>query len=148
MNRLPYAEDVNYYKTGQSSADSWIEKAKKEIAGAGGKVLGEAFGSESGGRSAFMIQFAFKDEPFKLMWPVLPTRANTPAAERAAKIQAATMLYHDVKARCVAAKVLGFRTAFFNFLLLPTGETASQLATPELAIALPEMFGGRKQLTG
>jgi len=67
--------------------------------------------------------------------------------EASARIQAATMLYHDVKARCVSAKVIGKRTAFFSYLMLPDGRSAATVATPELAIQLPEMFQVR-QLTG
>lgn len=136
----PYAEDVNYWKSGQSSPDTWIEKAKAEIKAAGRRFIGEAFGSEAGGRSAFMLEFEFSNERFRAVWPVLPTRTKTAAAERAARIQAATMLYHDVKARCVSAKVLGARSAFFSFLLLPDGRTAAQAAAPEVAQLFPKLL--------
>jgi hypothetical protein len=136
----PFAEDVNYWKSGQSAPDTWIEKAKAEIKAAGGKFVGEAFGSEAGGRAAFMLEFEFGGERFRAVWPVLPTRAKTAASERAAKIQAATMLYHDVKARCVAAKVLGARASFFSYLMLPDGRTISQAAAPEVAQLFPRLL--------
>lgn len=135
---LPFAEKVNYWKTGNSSPDVWIEKSKREIEIAGGIVLREAFGSESTtGREAYMLEFSFGGEVFKLIWPVLPSEyGETKAARR----QAATMLYHDVKSRCVAAKVLGNRSAFFNYLMLPDGSCVSQLANNDLARQLPDLM--------
>lgn len=136
-----FAEDVNYWKSGQSAPDTWISKAKGEIKAAGGKVIGEAYGSEAvTGRSAFMLEFEFDGERFRAVWPVLPTRSKSEANERAAKIQAATMLYHDTKARCVSAKVLGTRAAFFTYLMLPDGRTAAQAAAPEVAQLFPKLL--------
>lgn len=132
-----YAEDVNYWKSGQSSPDTWIDRARKEIRTAGGKVLNEAFGRDEMGRAAFLLEFSFNDERFRAVWPVLKSRAGN---EKAARIQAATCLYHDVKARCVSAKVLGTRAAFFNYLLLSDGRTAAQLAAPELVNLYPRML--------
>lgn len=54
------------------------------------------------------------------------------------------MLYHDTKARCMAAKVLGSRAAFFNYLLLPDGRTAAQIAAPELLNLYPKMLTAGK----
>ena len=138
--RHVYAEDLNYWKTGSSSPDTWIDKAKREIAVAGGKVLSDAYGRDGDGRAAYMLAFSFRDEQFKAVWPVLPTRK--PADERAARIQAATMLYHDIKAKCVAAKVHGARAAFFQYLLLPDGRTAPQAADAELTILWPKLLTG------
>src|SRR4030042_4898935 len=102
-----YAEEVgHYWKTGQSSADTWIDKAKKEIQSVKGKIVSEAFGSDSTGHSAFMLEFVIGDDPYKLVWRILPSKTGN---DRAAKIQAATMLYHDVKARGMSALVLGVR---------------------------------------
>lgn len=132
-----YAEDVNYWKTGTSSPDTWIDKARREIAAAGGKVLNEAFGRDETGRAAFLLEFRFGDERFRAVWPVLKSRTGN---EKAARVQAATFLYHDTKARCMAAKVLGNRAAFFNYLLLPDGRTAAQIAAPELVNLYPKML--------
>jgi hypothetical protein len=128
---------VNYWKSGTSSPDTWIDRTKKEIAAAGGKVLSDAFGRDEAGRAAFMLEFSFGDDCYRAVWPVLPSRAGN---EKAACIQAATMLYHDVKARCVSAKVLGARSSFFSFLLLPDGRTAAQLAAPELSAQWPKLL--------
>jgi len=145
MHKLPYAEDVNYWMTGKSSPDAWTERSKKEIEKVGGRVTGEAYGSDGEGRSAFMLSFTLEGEAFKIVWPVLPTRRGN---DRAARVQAATMMYHDIKARCMSALVLGKRAAFFTFLLLSDGRTANDVATPDLAYYLPELFGpARPQLT-
>ena len=60
--------------------------------------------------------------------------------ERSARIQAATLLFHDVKAKSITAKVLGFRAAFFSYLALPDGRTMAEMATPELVGAFPKLL--------
>jgi hypothetical protein len=55
-------------------------------------------------------------------------------------VQAATMLYHDVKAKAVSAKVHGVRAAFFQYLALPDGRTAAQLAAPDLTDRYPRLL--------
>jgi len=136
-----YAEDVgNYWKTSTVAPDTWIDKTKAEIKSAGGKVISEAFGSDDQGRSAYMLSFTFGADTFRAVWPVLSTRK--PADARAARIQAATMLYHDVKSKCVSAKVHGLRAAFFQYAVLPDGRTAAQVATPELVMSYPKLLTG------
>lgn len=130
---LIYANDINYWKTGSGSPDNWIEKAKKQIEQLGGNVIAEAFGSESG-RSAFMLGFEIGGEKFKAIWPVLKPKNEKDYI--AAKRQAATMLYHDIKAKCVAATVKGPRAAFFEYLMLPDGRTAAQVSNEEIPIML------------
>lgn len=131
---LPYAEDLNYWQTGRSSPDSWIDKAKKELLQAGFKVLGDAYGMDDVlGRSAYMLSFQLGSDTFKVTWPVLPSRTGK---EQAARIQAATMLYHDTKSRCVSAKVLGGRTAFFSYIRLPDGRSASDVDMEDVLLQL------------
>ena len=131
-----YAEDVNYWKTSRTSPEAWLEKAKREVVKAGGQVLAEGFGSD-GERAAYMLAFSFGDERFKAVWPVLTSKSGN---ERSARVQAATLLYHDVKAKSVMAKVLGFRAAFFSYLMLPDGRTMVEMATPELVRAFPKLL--------
>ncbi len=133
-----YAEDVNYWKTGQSSPDAWIDKAKREIEAVSGKVRSEAYGKDDSGRAAFLLEFSIGSERFRVVWPVLPTYSGKD--ERAARIQAATMLYHDIKAKCVSAKVHGARAAFFQYLMLPDGRTAPQAANAELTELWPKLL--------
>jgi hypothetical protein len=140
--RTPYADEVNYFKTGITAPDTWIDNAKREIRTAGGKVLSEAFGRDESGRGAYMLEFSFGSEQYRAIWPVLPTRK--PADERAARIQAATMLYHDIKAKCVSAKVHGPRASFFQYLKLHDGRTAAQVAEPELLDAYPRLLAAPK----
>jgi len=136
---LPFAEDINFWMTSKASPDSWIEKAKRLIGSFGGKVTGEYFGSDDSGRAAYMVTFVLDGDRYKIAWPVLPTRSKN---ESAARVQAATLLYHDVKGRCLTAAILGARTAFFNYLLLPDGRTASQASVPELMQGIPTIFLG------
>lgn len=140
MTKIIYAEDVgNYWKTSTVAPDTWIEKTKAEIKAAGGRVIRDAFGDEEG-RAAYMIEFTFGADAFRAVWPVLPTRKPTDV--RAARIQAATMLYHDTKSKCVSAKVHGLRAAFFQYAVLPDGRTAAQVAAPELTLAYPKLLTG------
>jgi len=138
--QLPYAEDIGcYWKTSKSAPDRWIERAKQQIEEAGGVVLGDGFGSDAtSGQSAYMLAFELGGTPYKVTWPVLPTKK--PIDGLAARVQAATMLYRDIKARCVTAKVLGARSAFFSYLLLPGGGTATDLAAPELVEHIPGLL--------
>ena len=143
---LPYGEDVNYWQTSNSSPDTWMEKTKKLITGLGGQVLMEGFGSEpTTGRSAFMLAFEIEGDNFKVVWPVLPSKTKK---ELAARRQAATMLYHDTKARCLSAVVLGVQAAFFSYLLLPDGRTAVEASLPELAEGIPSMFAANQLEAG
>ena len=132
-----YGEDVAYWKSSSTSPDTWTDRAKKVITQAGGTVLAEGFGQDNVGRAAYMLAFSFGEERFKIVWPVLASRAGN---GKAARIQAATCLYHDVKARAVSAKVLGFRAAYLTYWLLPDGRTASEAASPELMEAMPKLL--------
>jgi len=132
-----YADDLPYWKTGKSSADTWIDKAKEEIRRAKGKIITEAFAS-SDGKEGYLLTFSFGEDSFSIQWPVLPARAIKDA--KAAKVQAATMLYHDVKARCVSARVMGVRSAFMGYLLLENGLTASQVSNAEYMALVPRVL--------
>lgn len=135
-----YADDVNYWKTGTSPPDAWLEKSVALLASIGATDVECAFGRDAAGRAAFMVAWTLNGERYRCVWPVLPPRQRTADNERAARIQAATMLYHDIKARVVSAKVLGARTSFFSFLMLPDGRTMSSLSTPELAARVPRLL--------
>jgi hypothetical protein len=127
---MAYAEEVNYWQTGRSSPDTWIDRAKGQIEALGGKVLGEGFGSDASGRAAFMLAFGIKADSFKIIWPVLKSHRGN---HQAARIQAATMLYHYIKSVCLYAVVAGPRAAFFPHLLLQDGRVASETANEEIA---------------
>lgn len=135
---MTFAENVNYWQTSRTGPDAWLEKAKREIKRAGGEMAGSAMvEDEFTGRAGFMLAFQIGADRFKLVWPVLKPRRGS---IRAAKIQAATALYHEVKAACVKAKFLGARSAFLGYLVLPDGRTAAQTADVELVEALPQML--------
>lgn len=135
MKKL-YANNINYWKTSNVSPDKWMLKTMKLITGIGGTVLGQGFGSDvSQGKAAYMLTFELEGQRFKLVWPVLPTRYKDD--ELAARRQATTFIYHDVKARVMSAKVLGTRAAFFGYLQLPDGRTLTQATLDEVLQGVP-----------
>jgi len=136
-----YAEDVPYFQTSQSSADTWIDRAKAEIIGINGKINAEAFGSDATGRAAFMLSFNIGNELYKVIWPVLQSKLGK---DKAAKIQSATALYHDIKARVVSAKFLGARNAFFGYMLLDNGQTVSQATNADFMAQIPLLMSGKE----
>lgn len=133
-----YAEDVNYWKTSQKSADTWIDDTIDLITSIKGKVINQAFGTNDG-KAAYLLMFKLGDDTFKVVFPVLPSKVGN---MKAAKVQAATILYHDVKAKIVLSKVLGGRAAFFTYLMLPDGRAMSEAATPEIASLMPKLLMG------
>jgi len=145
---LPYAHTLNFWKTGKSNPSSWLEKAVIQIEKLGGSVRVSAWGKDDQGRKACMITFDMDGSSFKVFWPVLPVedQADQLAAER----QAATMLYHEIKERCLKIKIFGTRFAFFEYLLLPDGRLAVDATLPELREGLPATFDevGGKRLVG
>ncbi len=132
-----YAEDLNFWQTGRGSPDEWIEKSKRQIIDLGGRILAEAFGSDGDGRAAYILGFEIAGDRFKTVWPVVKSKSGNTTAERR---QAATTLYHVVKARCLEAVVRGPRVAFAADLLLPNGMTFSQASNQELMQAFPLML--------
>ncbi|MBA7484347.1 hypothetical protein ES707_19872 [subsurface metagenome] len=136
---LPYAEDVgHYWQTSSSSPDTWLEKAKKLIRQLEGNIVAEGYGS-LGEHAAYMLAFEVGGDSFKVVWPVLPSRTGK---ELAAKRQAATLLYHDIKAKAMTASVLGTRAAFFSYMMLSDGRTATELTSPELSREFPLQLKG------
>jgi hypothetical protein len=143
MNRQtverPYADEVNYWKTGTSSPESLIDKAKQEIRKVGGLVHGSAMVEEELTHvAAFAIAFELHGDKYQIKWPVL--RPKCPKDFPAAKRQAATALYYDVKAACVKLKFVGARVAFLTALQLSNGQTAAEVTNAELLAWLPKML--------
>lgn len=134
MPNLPDAEDLNYWKTSKSQPGTWLDRTESIIEELGGTVQMRAKGQQHG-REAYLLEFRFGEHRFRAVWPVLPTRTDS---EKAARRQAATMMYHDCKARALRCKIHGPRIAFFEFLMLPDGRTAGQLTAPELLEHTPQ----------
>jgi len=134
---LPFAETVNYWKSGQSSLGAILDKAHSIIERLGGIVTMKAEGIENG-RAAFLLDFYFADERFRCIWPVLPTRKG--GNELAAKRQAATLLFHDIKAKSLKCSIFGPRVAFFEYILLENGQTIVQMNNYELIEYLPKQL--------
>jgi hypothetical protein len=143
MNKLPYGEDINYWQTSKTSSDKWMESTVKLIKSFGGKVTGEAYGSEPNtGRSAFMLSFELQGESFKIIWPILPSKAHN---ERAARIQAATLLHHDIKNSLLKVAIFGARNALFQYWMLPDGRTVAEVSRTDLMDAIPKLFSAPSQ---
>ena len=144
---LPYAEDLNYWKTSSAAPDTWVDKAEALVEQYGGYVVSRAIGRQ-GGAEAILLELAFGEERFRIVWPSLPSKygAEDTAFRTAARRQAATMLYHDVKARGLRFKIAGPRAAFFEFLMLPDGRCAGELANPDLLSGVPTLLtaGGER----
>ena len=138
MNDLPYGEDINYWKSGVSTPDVWMEKTMSQIEKLGGEILQDGYGRDRSGNAAYYLAFRIDGLTYKVIWPVLPSKSDE---IKAAKRQAATMLYHDIKAKCISATVQGSRTAFFSYLELPNGSVASELTGEQINPALKTMFG-------
>jgi len=136
--KVEFSEQCNYFKTSKAAPDMWFEKTENIICEKGGEVLQSGFGNEpSVGRAAYMLRFSIKDAVYKIIWPVLPSENGE---KMAARRQAATMLFHDVKAKLIAAQVLGSRIAFFQWVELPNGQPACQLTNTQLLESVPKMF--------
>ena len=129
------AEELgHYWQTSKTAPDIWLDKTEGMIEVHGGVVLSRGHGKAEG-REAYMLAFELEGRPYKIIWPVLGSKRS----ERSARIQAATLLHHDVKSKIVAAKVLGNRTAFFQYLILADGRTTAEVADPELLDMLPDL---------
>ncbi len=144
---LPYADKINYWKTGKSSADVWLEKAQAQIERFGGQVLIRAVGMDpQSDRKSFLMVFEMDGDRYRIVWPVLRLKLDTVANVKAAERQAATLLYHDVKARSLSSAVLGTRRAFFSYLMLPDGRVASEARPDEIVLLGRAIFGSAPEL--
>lgn len=123
MKGLPFANELPYFKTGKSSAESWVLKTEKLIESAGGIVHTRLMG-KSLGLEGIMIQFAIEGSQFKLTWPVLPVEKMID--ESAALRQCGTMIYHDTKARINRIRIFGPKVVFADWLILENGQTLAQ----------------------
>jgi len=133
---MRYADDLPYWKTSQSSPDVWMERTVNLIFNYGGIIISQLAGTISG-KTGYMIIFRVGEDTFRISWPVSQSKKDE---TRAAKVQAATMMHHDIKAKLITAEVFGTRAAFFSYLLLPDGRTASEASVPELQNEIPSLF--------
>lgn len=143
---LPFAEDVSYWRSGSSPPEKWLQDAANLITKKGGRVLLSASGlDQSSDRLAYCLRFQIKDDVFSIVWPVLSCKRGKPAdTETMRRRQAATMLFHDVKAKLIAAEVLGARRAFFAHLVLPDGRSVVDHAQD--VTALPQILDSTPRL--
>lgn len=136
---MPLAEKLgHYYETSRTSPDEWIDKTKRLIEKHGGRVTSWGFGERDGEQSAYLIAFEFEGNQFKVIWPVLPTSRSS----RSARIQATTLMYHDIVSRLMNAKVHGVPFAFFQYLILPSGRTTVEEFGAQLNFQNPFSIAG------
>lgn len=126
MNNLPLAETQPYWKTSKSGVETWLDKTEKLIEKVGGKVDTRIVG-KSGGREGILFAFFLGPDQFKMSWPALPTKK--PEDRSAALRQAATMIYHDTKARINRIEIFGAKVVFADWYLLPSGKTLAESNT-------------------
>lgn len=136
MSDKVYAEELPYFQTSKVGMETWMDKAEEEIKKAGGTITASGAVQQLT-QAAVFIAFELQGETYRVTFPVLESKRGN---QKAAKIQAATMLYHDVKARSVAVRVLGAKVAFGGYRVLPDGRTDGQVSTPELVAILPKML--------
>jgi len=124
INDLPMAESMPYWKTSKSGVESWLDKTEKMILDCDG-VVHTRINGKFGEIEAIMIGFKIGEDDFKLIWPALQTKTDKdrPSAAR----QAATMVYHDTKARINKIKIFGPKIAFFDYLVLENGKSVSEM---------------------
>ena len=136
MGELPIADELNYWKSGKSSPESWLDKVEKMITDVGGTVNTRLMG-RLGDYEGIMFGFRIGTESYKITWPVLPPKNDKdwPAARR----QAATMVYHDTKAKMVSYRIFGPKVVFSNWLVAPDGKTLAERVPSEIANALNDI---------
>jgi hypothetical protein len=120
---LPYAETMPYWKTSKSGIENWLNKTEKLIEGIGGRVDTRIVG-KSGGKEGIVFGYFIENDPYKISWPVLPTKKSEDSG--AASRQAATMIYHDTKARINRLAIFGARVVFSDWLIGQDGKTIAE----------------------
>ncbi len=130
-HKLPYADTVRCFKTGNAEPGTWIEKTETMLRRLGATAVDHAALKVSGVYT-FIFSFQVGNEVFRVAWPVLPVKDKRD--EKAAIRQAATLLHHECEARCLAAVIQGVRAAFIGYLVLPDGHTVMEASNPELLI--------------
>lgn len=136
MRDLPWGPNLPFWKSGRSEPGTWIEKTAKLISRwDGAEVLGSGYQRDpSTDVMAYVVAFTVHGASYRAVWPVLE---HDERHQLAARRQAATMLYHDVKNRLLAAEVFGFRAAFMQYMALPDGRLGMQAADED---SLPKLL--------
>jgi len=133
---LPFAEELSYWKTGKSGAETWLDKTEALIESVDGTVDTRIVG-KSGGKEGIMFGFFIGGDAYKMMWPVLPTKRESDRG--AALRQCATLIYHDTKARVNRIRIFGPRVVFADWLVLENGKTLAESSVDALPKAIQEI---------
>lgn len=144
-----YAEQANYWQTSETKPNDWFERAQKEIEAAGGifrrVVQDDVKDPKTGQLTTYTIEFQIGGREMRVAYQTLESKyAEPPSRLTARRVQAATALYYDVKARCVDAKFHGVDHAFLPYIVMKDGRTLVEGIVPELAaMALPALPAGK-----
>lgn len=134
QHELPYAETVNYWNTGRRDAATWLEDSFNMVHGIGGNPHG--YQINRGNSPCIAMRFDIAGRMYNIVWPILPTKGKN--NDKATQRQAATFIFHEVKACVLRAKVLGVERAFIQYLSLGNGLTVQDFAISErLQLMLP-----------
>lgn len=122
-NKL-YAEDLPYWKSG-TQYNRAIEEAVNTLGKYGANVtMNGQFVID--GDKVLAVQFSLDGDEYRIVERVILPRKRTTANDRAAEIQAAAALKHNVKARVNQYLRNGARSAFMSALILPNGKVAHE----------------------
>lgn len=137
-----YAEDLPYWRSG-TKYNRAIDEAVNALNKYGAEIsMNGQFNIN--GVKVIAIQFKLDMDEYRLVERIILPRKRNSANDRAAEIQAAAALKHDVKARLNQYLRNGARKAFMSALILPNGKVAheesnvglQQLLMPPAAHAL------------
>ncbi|MHC1733425.1 MAG: hypothetical protein AB9888_15510 [Bacteroidales bacterium] len=139
MAKKKLAEYTNYWRSSRNPAEYWIDKAVAELKKIDATIKSQYFGDEDG-KSAYVLTVSIEGNDYRIVWPVMPCEYASDDNRKAARVQAATMIYHDIKARCISSQAIGIRTAFMPFLVVNNGKSLCELDTEEIVAYLPALF--------
>lgn len=145
MSKEWYAEDSNYFGTSSRAAETWLEMAKKELMLVGGKDIRKA-AVEENDTAVYVIEFTLDGDTYRMSYPAMPCKKATSQNLKKAKVQAATFLYHAIKARALDMKILGAKAAFGSFMLVDGLRTVSDVLTGTPSAALPILLNPPKRM--
>lgn len=143
MNKLPFGEDIgHYWRTSKKDAGYWLNSVRDMIVSIPGCKVLKKVDYEENDQNFFLVEFTVGLDWFKIIYPVLPVRQLKD--REAARVQAVTLMFHEVKSRMMLIKIFGIHYAFLNYLVADNGKTVSQMAVPELA-KLPILLDAPRQ---
>jgi len=119
-----YAEDLPYWRTG-TKYNQAIDEAVNALNKYGAEIsMNGQFSID--GVKVIAIQFKLDGDEYRLVERIILPRKRSGTNDRAAEIQAAAALKHNVKSRLNQYLRNGARNAFMSALILPNGRVAHE----------------------